>query len=59
MGDAGQAEVPRVYCSKGEASCTDLDFDQGCLCPTSCAVYRENDLHEWKYCLRGSASKIG
>lgn len=58
-GDPRHIEVPRVYCSTGGASCDDLDFDQACMCPKTCEVYRENKLHEWKYCQRGPASEIG
>lgn len=36
-------KVPGVYCSSGEATCTDLDPDQQCMCKT-CAVWAEYDL---------------
>jgi hypothetical protein len=36
-------KVPGVYCSSGEATCTDLDPNEQCMCPT-CEVWVE-------YCL--------
>ena len=51
--------LPRLYCASGTATCGDLDFGQQCLCPKTCAVYRENGLGEQKYCQRGSAAEIG
>lgn len=59
MGDPMPGDVPRVYCATGTATCDDLDFDAQCQCPKTCAVYRENELTQWKYCQRGSASDIG
>lgn len=59
MGDPMPGDVPRVYCASGMATCDDLDFGQQCLCPKTCAVYRENQLDQWKYCQRGSATEIG
>ncbi|MHB1323795.1 MAG: DUF2769 domain-containing protein [Coriobacteriia bacterium] len=52
-------DVPRLYCAAGLATCDDLDFDKDCQCPKACHVYRENDLAQWKYCMRGSAAEIG
>ncbi len=36
-------KVPGVYCSSGEATCTDLDPNEQCMCKT-CSVWTE-------YCL--------
>ena len=49
--------VPVVYCSVDKATCTDLDAQQACMCPT-CLVWDENDLQSMYYCTRGSADKI-
>lgn len=52
------ADVPRVYCSTGVATCDDLDLSQICICG-ECPVFEENGLGQWKYCQRGSAASIG
>lgn len=59
MGMPSPDAVPRVYCATGTATCGDLDFEQQCLCPKTCEVYRESELSAWKYCQRGSAAEIG
>ena len=38
-------KVPGVYCSSGEALCTDLDPNEQCLCPT-CSVWTEHCLEK-------------
>lgn len=52
------ADMPGMYCSTGVATCTDLDFAQGCICP-SCPVYMNNSLDNTKYCKKGSATQVG
>ncbi len=59
MGAPMPGDVPRLYCAAGLATCDDLDFDLDCQCPKTCQVYRENDLAQWKYCMRGSTAEIG
>jgi hypothetical protein len=56
--DMSPQDVPKVYCSQGEATCGDLDFSKNCICPT-CEVWSENDLENYKYCRDGDASRIG
>ena len=51
-------EVAGVYCATGVASCDDLDLSMGCVCST-CAVFADNQLGQWKYCERGNAASIG
>jgi hypothetical protein len=46
-----------VFCATGKASCTDLDHNQACLCP-SCLVWEENNLQSMYYCLKGSADIV-
>jgi len=50
--------VPGVYCASGKTVCTDIDFDQTCLCP-NCGVWKENDLENGEplgyYCRDGEA----
>lgn len=58
MASMSPQDVPKVYCSTGTATCGDLDFSQKCMCPT-CDVWAENDLHNYKYCQHGDASKLG
>lgn len=55
---ASPKDVPNVYCSQGTASCGDLDFSQGCVCPT-CQVWQANGLANYKYCRNGSAETNG
>ncbi|MGI5826076.1 MAG: DUF2769 domain-containing protein [Patescibacteria group bacterium] len=50
--------VPKVYCSQGQATCKDLDFNESCICPT-CAVWTENGLKSYHYCQKGNAEEIG
>ncbi len=38
-------QIPGVYCGAGQATCTDLDPSQSCLC-TGCSVYSEYNLTE-------------
>ena len=38
-------DFPGVYCSEGEATCSDLDPDRKCICG-SCEVWKENDLKD-------------
>jgi hypothetical protein len=52
------ADLPRLYCATGVATCGDLDFAETCQC-MHCPVYRENGLDQWKYCERGAAMSIG
>ncbi len=49
---------PGVYCSIGRSACGDLNNERRCLCP-GCAVYLENDLKSFKYCLEGSSEEVG
>ncbi|MCL6431203.1 MAG: DUF2769 domain-containing protein [Anaerolineae bacterium] len=46
-----------VYCSQavGKSTCTDLDGNLACVCPT-CAVWQENGLQTNYFCMRGAAS---
>ncbi len=36
-------DFPGIYCSIGEATCQDLNFDRQCICG-SCEVWKEYDL---------------
>ncbi|MFY9200291.1 MAG: DUF2769 domain-containing protein [Methanosarcina flavescens] len=38
-------DFPGVYCSEGEATCSDLDPDRQCICG-SCEVWKEYDLKD-------------
>jgi len=52
-------EIPGVYCSTGNATCTDLDPSQQCQCG-SCSVFAEYNLSSGKpagYYCRDGASK--
>jgi hypothetical protein len=51
-------DAPKVYCSTGKATCTDLDLSKQCVCPT-CSVWSENALSNYKYCQNGSAAVQG
>jgi len=51
-------DMPGLYCATGTATCGDLDFSKGCVCPT-CQVWTENQLENQKYCRQGSASEVG
>ncbi|HEY3317398.1 MAG TPA: DUF2769 domain-containing protein [Coriobacteriia bacterium] len=51
-------DMPGMYCSTGTATCGDLDYTKGCICPT-CAVYTDNQLDNTKYCNKGSAAQVG
>jgi hypothetical protein len=58
---AGEFDIDNasiLYCSIGKSSCTDLDANQNCYCPT-CLVWNDYDLSQYKYCLRGDAEDIG
>ncbi|MFW6150659.1 MAG: DUF2769 domain-containing protein [Chloroflexota bacterium] len=37
------SQIPGLYCSSGKATCTDLDPNQKCICP-SCPIYEECSL---------------
>ena len=51
-------EVPRVYCSTGEATCVDRDLSKVCVCP-SCLVWSQHRLAEgkptWYFCRDGKS----
>jgi len=51
-------EIPGVYCGAGKATCTDLDPNQSCMCPT-CAVFEQYKLSAGHpvgyYCKDGQA----
>lgn len=51
-------DMPGMYCSTGTATCGDLDYTKGCICPT-CGVYTDNQLDNTKYCNKGSAAQVG
>lgn len=55
-------DIPGLYCSTGKTSCTDLDFDQNCLCG-GCPVFGEyalaDKLPSVYYCHAGSAGSEG
>jgi hypothetical protein len=54
-------KVPGVYCSSGEANCTDLDPNEQCMCKT-CAVWIEYDLETetpmFYFCDNGKSGSI-
>lgn len=51
-------EIPGLYCSSGVSSCTDLDFEQGCICG-NCRIFDECKLSQGSpvgyYCRDGCA----
>lgn len=51
-------KTPLIYCSRGQANCLDLNFNQKCACPT-CPVWVENGLGARYYCHNGNADLIG
>lgn len=57
-GNPKPEDVPGVYCATGKATCSDLDPDQMCQCPT-CDIYKENNLGSGEpneyFCLNGKA----
>ncbi len=40
-----RADIPGQYCATGTATCTDLNPDKTCLCP-SCEVFKEYNLDQ-------------
>ncbi|MEN6591677.1 MAG: DUF2769 domain-containing protein [Methanobacterium sp.] len=44
--------VPGMYCTTGEALCSDLDFNKICKCP-ECPVWEEYGLENKYYCKYG------
>ena len=53
-------EVPGAYCATGQATCTDLDPENSCICGT-CSIYIEYTLSTGKpggkFCAKGMAEK--
>lgn len=53
--------VPGVYCSSGEATCTDLDPNEQCMCPT-CDVWAgyclERGTPMMYFCNNGKAGSL-
>ncbi len=51
-------EIPAVYCSQGQATCTDIDTTKDCICNT-CHVFAEYTLPQGQpvmyYCRDGKA----
>lgn len=53
-----KADIPGVYCATGNATCTDIDAKQSCLCG-GCPVFSQYKLANFKpvghYCRDGAA----
>jgi len=53
-------EIPAVYCSQGQATCTDIDTTKSCICPT-CQVFEKYELAKGEpveyYCRDGKAGR--
>jgi len=50
-------DVEGLYCSmeKGSSSCTDMQTNKACMCPT-CGVWRSYGLETAYFCVHGSAT---